>query len=201
MATITITEALKYVSSIKKALSSEKHLENYKNALSNRSFTVTTAMSKERYNELMSDDILTEEAIKAYNVMNNAITIMETLKININKKNIEIGIDKKMLMQSLFKYEVSQYNFLITKLKESVPSYKTNTVFSYEEVMAQFTEEKKTVSCDKLPVATGLIDTYKKLQKEAEKEAVKLGNEIAALNHTTTIDIDEDDLKFIEEFC
>ena len=201
MATITITEALKYVTSIKKAISSEKHLENYKNALLNRSFTVTTAMSKERYNELMSDTSLTEEAIKAYEIMAKAIAIMETLKTDINKKNIEIGIDEKMLEQSLFKYEVSQYSTLITKLKESTPSYKTNVVFSYEEVMAQFTEEKKTVSCDKLPVSTSLIDTYKRLQKEAEKEIVRLGNEIAALNHTTSIEIDDEDLKFIEEFC
>ena len=198
MAAITITEALKYIKSLKNALSSGKHLESYDEVNNNRVFTFTTAMSKDRYDSLISDSSCTEHALLAANKMFMALVIIEKLKLAINKKNEELGISEKMTMQSLFKSRSFFISNLINKFRNP---FGNNNSFTYEEALAQLTEEKKTLVCYKPSYDNNIIDQLKKEAKDCDKEAIKLGNDIAALNHTTTIEIDDNDLFFIEDFC
>lgn len=202
MATITLTEALKYINSIKKALFSDKHLSEFNDESKTRTFLVTTAMTKEKYDEFTSDTSLSEKAVLSYNIMMKALAIMENLKLEVSKKNIEVGIHDKMIIQSLYKTEAMLINSLVNKLKDSANSYLfSNCSFTYEEAIAQISEDKKTVACYKPGVSFKAIETYKRMAKSQEKEAIKFGNEIAALNHTTYIEITDEDLQFIEEFC
>lgn len=198
MATVTITEALKYIKSLKSALSSGKHLENYDEVNNNRIFTFTTAMSKDRYDSLISDTSCTEQVLLASNKMYMALVITEKLKLAINKKNEELGISEKMTKQSLFKSRSFFINNFINKLRNP---FGNNNSFTYEEALAQLTEEKKTLMCYKPTYNVNIVDQLKKDAKDCDKEAIRLGNEIAALNHTTTIEIDDKDLLFIEDFC
>lgn len=198
MSAITITEALKYIKSLKNALSSGKHLESYDEVNNNRIFTFTTAMSKDRYDSLVSDNSCTEQVLLASYKMHMALVITEKLKLAINKKNEELGISEKMTKQSLFKSRSFFINNLINKIKNP---FGNNNSFTYEEALAQLTEEKKTLMCYKPTYNTNIVDQLKKDAKDCDKEAIRLGNEIAALNHTTTIEVDDKDLFFIEDFC